>query len=60
MYTGIKAKNMIGAPADRVTKPTKVLKKYRVFIQNGGAGTQYLKAGTIVLYEVMNACTVLW
>ena len=44
MYTGIKAKNMIGAPADHVVKPTEVLKQYRVFVQNGGAGAQYLMA----------------
>lgn len=43
---------MIGAPANSVPKPTETLKKYRVFIQNGGGGTQYLMAGTSVLYEV--------
>lgn len=44
---------MIGAPAEPVLKPVEVLKQYRVFIQNGGAGTQYLMAGTSVLYEVI-------
>jgi hypothetical protein len=53
MYTGIRAKVMIGAPADHVVKPAEVLKQYKVFIQNGGAGTQYLMAGTSVLYQVI-------
>lgn len=60
MYTGIKAKNMIGAPADHVKKPTEALKQYKVFIQNGGAGTQYLMAGTSVLYEVNVLCIIVY
>ena len=50
MSTGIEAKRMIEAPSEAVLKPTEVLK---VFIQNGGAGTQYLMAGTSILYEVI-------
>ena len=59
MYTGIKAQRMIGAPASNVVKPTEVLKKYRIFIQNGGAGTQYLMAGTSILYEVIMHCILM-
>ena len=49
MFTGDKAKEMIGAPNRRVNNPH--LKHYRVFVQDGGAGTRLLKAKSIVLYK---------
>ena len=59
MFTGLKAKEMIGAPAKRVMRPT--LEQYRVFVQNGGAGTQCLRAGTSLLYEVRTyMCTTIY
>ena len=51
MFTGLKAKQMIGAPAKEVAKPS--LNKYRVFVQNGGGGSRCLKPGTSLLYEVI-------
>ena len=51
MFTGLKAKEMIGAPAKEVAKPS--LNKYRVFVQNGGGGSRCLKPGTSLLYEVI-------
>ena len=52
MFTGLKAKKMIGATSKDVKRPT--LKKYRVFVQNGGGDTRCLKKGTRLLYEVNN------
>ena len=54
MFTGLKAKEMIGAPGKGVSRPS--LNKYRVFVQNGGGGQRCLKQGTSLLYEVDNAC----
>ena len=51
MFTGSKVKEMIGAPAREVRKPS--LNKYRVFVQNGGGGARCLKDGTSLLYEVI-------
>ena len=55
MFTGLKAKEKIGAPAREVKRPS--LNKYKVFVQNGGGGSRCLKAGTSLLYEVIrNLC----
>ena len=56
MFTGSMVKEMIGAQAKVVRKPS--LNKYRVFVQNGGGGSRCLKAGTSLLYEVikMHCC----
>lgn len=51
MFTGLKAKEMIGAPAREVRRPS--LNKYKVFVQNGGGGSRCLKPGTSILYEVI-------
>ena len=39
---GHNAKELIGAPGRKVNNP--LLMEYRVFIQNEGAGTRFLKA----------------
>lgn len=49
LLSGPKAKELIGAPGRRVNNPH--LKHYRVFIQNGGAGTRFLKAKSYLLYK---------
>jgi hypothetical protein len=51
MFTGSKAKEMIGASTREVRKPS--LNKYRVFVQNGGGGSRCLRPGTSLLYEVI-------
>ena len=50
LLTGPEAKKIIGAPGERVNNPH--LKNYTVFIQNGGAGTRFLKAGSLLLYKL--------
>ena len=57
MFTGLKAKEMIGAPARVVRRP--LLHNYRVFIQNGGGGSRCLKPGTSLLYEVYYTIIIL-
>ena len=51
MFTGLKAKDKIGAPGKGIRRPS--LEEYRVFVQNGGGGYRCLKAGTSLLYEVI-------
>ena len=51
MFTGLKAKEMVGVPGKEVRNPS--LNKYRVFVQNGGRGTRCLKPETSILYEVI-------
>lgn len=50
MFTGLKAKEMVGAPGKEVRNPS--LNKYRVFVQNGGGGSRCLRPETSILYEV--------
>ena len=53
LFTGLKAKEMIGAGAPDKKVKTPSLEKFRVFVQNGGGGYRCLKAGTSILYEVI-------
>ena len=49
LYTGSKAREMIGAPGESVKRPK--LKRYKVFVQSKGIGYRPLKKGTEILYQ---------